>query len=185
MYRAVHRETGKERAIKLIYKNKFESSKQIVTEIEALIKLDHPNLIKLMEYYETTNKIFLVQELLQGEELYDRIRSSEYFDEAYARSLFYQILDAINFIHKHSISHRDIKAENFVFESPTSDNLKLIDFGLSSHFIPQQEKYAKTNKNFVSMNSVVGTVWYIAPEVFKHSYTEKCDIWSAGTNINC
>ena len=100
------------------------------------MKLDHPNLIKLMEYYETKSKIFLVQELLQGEELYDRIRSSEYFDESYARTLFYQILDAINFIHKHSISHRDIKAENFVFESPNSDNLKLIDFGLSANIIP-------------------------------------------------
>lgn len=61
----------------------------------------------------------------------------EYFSEEYARKLFYQILDAINYIHKHRISHRDIKAENFVFEDVNSDNLKLIDFGLSSPFIPQ------------------------------------------------
>jgi serine/threonine protein kinase len=58
------------------------------------------------------------------------------FDENYARMLFRQILTAINFIHKQGISHRDIKPENFIFEDKVSDNLKLIDFGLSSVFIP-------------------------------------------------
>jgi len=48
--------------------------------------------------------------------------------------MFKQILEAINYIHKHNVSHRDIKPENFVFEDETSDNIKLIDFGLSSHF---------------------------------------------------
>jgi serine/threonine protein kinase len=71
-----------------------------------------------------------------GEELYERLKNMEFMDESYARRVFYQILDAINFIHKHSISHRDIKPENFVFEDSSSDNLKLIDFGLSSPFIP-------------------------------------------------
>jgi calcium/calmodulin-dependent protein kinase I len=52
-----------------------------MAEIESLMKLDHPNLVKLIEYYETKSKIFLVQEMLNGEELYDRIRDSEYFDE--------------------------------------------------------------------------------------------------------
>ena len=70
-----------------------------------------------------------------GEELYDRLKDGGFFEEQYAKKLFYQILDAINFIHKHNISHRDIKAENFVFETPTSDNIKLIDFGLSSPLI--------------------------------------------------
>ncbi len=59
----------------------------------------------------------------------------ESFDEDYARMLFKQILEAINFIHSQHISHRDIKPENFVFEND-NDNLKLIDFGLSSTFDP-------------------------------------------------
>jgi calcium-dependent protein kinase len=60
----VHRETGKLRAIKLIYKKKVDNVKSIIGEIESLRKLDHPNLIKLYEIYETKSKIFLVQELL-------------------------------------------------------------------------------------------------------------------------
>jgi len=55
--------------------------------------------------------------------------------EAQAVLYMRQILDAINFIHKHNISHRDIKPENFVFEDESSENLKLIDFGLSSPFL--------------------------------------------------
>lgn len=81
----MHRETGIPRAIKLIYKKKVESAKSILSEIESLMKLDHPNLIKLYEHYETKSKIFLVQELLKGEELYERLRMKEFFDEDYAR----------------------------------------------------------------------------------------------------
>lgn len=58
----------------------------------------------------------------------------ETLDEEYARKLMKQILEAINFLHKHNIAHRDIKPDNFMFEHPDSDNLKLIDFGLSSPF---------------------------------------------------
>jgi calcium-dependent protein kinase len=60
-----------------------------------------------------------------------------------------------------------------------SDNLKLIDFGLSSPIISEQVLNS-TNRKYISMRSVVGTIWYMAPEVYKHDYTEKCDIWSAG-----
>ena len=77
----------------------------------------------------------MVQELLLGEQLYERLAESEFFTEAQARVYFKQILTAISYIHEHSVSHRDIKPENFIFETPTSENLKLIDFGLSSHFI--------------------------------------------------
>ena len=77
------------RAIKLIFKKKVDSPKSILSEIESLRKLDHPNLIKLFEHYETKTKIFLVQELLLGEELYERLKMKEFFDEDYGRKLFY------------------------------------------------------------------------------------------------
>jgi calcium-dependent protein kinase len=70
VYKAVHKDTGKLRAIKMLYKKQMANKADIMTEIENLKKLDHPNVIRLYEYYETKSKLFLVQELLQGEELY-------------------------------------------------------------------------------------------------------------------
>lgn len=75
-------------------------------------------------------------------------------------------MDAINFIHKHAISHWDIKAENFVFEDPISDNIKLIDFGLCSTFIPLADKSEVIKKDYISMKSCVGSPFYMAPEVY-------------------
>jgi calcium-dependent protein kinase len=76
------------------------------------------------------------------------------------------------------VSHRDIKPENFVFESLSSNNIKLIDFGLSSSFISLNESGNKPS--LLRMRTPVGTKIYVAPEVYSKDYTEKCDIWSAG-----
>lgn len=80
-----------------------------------------------------------------------------------------------------NISHRDIKPENFVFENKVSDNIKLIDFGLSSNFISINE--SKRKELLLRMRTPVGTKLYVAPEVYKKEYTEKCDIWSAGVML--
>lgn len=124
------------RAIKRIDKKSLKNYKSVVTEITSLQKLDHPNLVKLFEYYETEESIYFVQELLDGEDLYNRLISVERFDESYAQLLFEQIMKAINYIHIHRLSHRDIKPENFVFEDSESDTVKMIDFGLAREFIP-------------------------------------------------
>jgi serine/threonine protein kinase len=81
------------------------------------------------------------------------------------------------------ISHRDLKPDNFVFENGVSDVVKLIDFGLASPFIPYYDQTTgKVRQDFLSMKTRVGTPYYMAPEVYKRGYTEKCDIWSAGNN---
>ncbi len=100
VYRALHKDTGKLRAIKMLYKKQMANKADIMTEIENLKKLDHPNVIKLYEYFETKSKLFLVQELLQGEELYARIENKQMFTEDYAKGVVRQILEAINCIHK-------------------------------------------------------------------------------------
>ena len=106
----------------------------------------------------------------------------EQFTEEDARCIFKMALSAICYIHAMNVSHRDIKPENFVFESMTSENIKLIDFGLSSSFIPLNE--TKGKPFLLLMRTPVGTKIYVAPEVYKKEYTEKCDIWSAGKNIS-
>ena len=80
-----------------------------------------------------------------------------------------QMLSAIKHLHIHGIVHRDLKPENFLLASDESDSeIKLIDFGLSKRF---------TNKH---MHTVVGTPFYVAPEVLKGDYDNQCDIWSLG-----
>lgn len=104
--------------------------------------------------------------------------NKEQFTEEEARKIFMQALSAINYIHSMNVSHRDIKAENFVFTTESSDTIKLIDFGLSSSFISITEGQSKPN--LLRMRTPVGTKMYVAPEVYNRVYTEKCDIWSAG-----
>ena len=85
-----------------------------------------------------------------------------------------KILSAIKHLHEHEICHRDLKPENFLFSDDTPDaEIKLIDFGLSKRF--------GTNINpKVKMQTIVGTPYYVAPEVLKGIYDEACDIWSLG-----
>ena len=80
------------------------------------------------------------------------------------------LLSAIVYCHKYNIVHRDLKPENLLFESKKKDaNLKVIDWGTSRIFDPS-----------VTMDQKFGTPYYIAPEVLRGKYNEKCDIWSLG-----
>ena len=101
VYKAQHKETGILRAVKCLKKKTLdqENMKSILTEFETLKKLDHPNLVKLIEHYEDQNYIFLVQEYLGGLQLYDRLCEREQFAEVDARSIFKQALMAISYLH--------------------------------------------------------------------------------------
>ena len=94
------------------------------------------------------------------------------FTEEEAREYFRQILLLLNYLHVQEIAHRDIKPENLLFLTKEKNSpLKLIDFGLSV-------RYNKHKPN--SMKTLVGTAYYMAPEVVKGIYDQKCDVWSAG-----
>lgn len=80
------------------------------------------------------------------------------------------MLSAVSYCHSKKIVHRDLKPENLLLESNRPDSeIKVIDFGTSRFYDPSRK-----------MNSKFGTPYYIAPEVLKKSYTEKCDVWSCG-----
>jgi len=101
-------------------------------EITILQKLDHPNVLKLYEYFEDERNVYLVTEICKGGELFDKIIEEEFFSEKVAARLFQQILQSLNYCHKENIAHRDLKPENFLFETKKEDSdLKIIDFGLS------------------------------------------------------
>lgn len=129
-------------------------------------------MIKLYEYFEDEENVYLVNELCTGGELFDRIIKNEYFNEEMAAKIFKQILMALNYCHQVNIVHRDLKPENFLFESPDDDSdLKIIDFGLSKILDGGRLQRMKTR---------AGTPYYISPEVLTGNYDMSCDMWSAG-----
>ena len=112
---AIHRETGQRRAIKVILRSKIKNWERFQTEVKILQTLDHPNVIKLYEYFEDDTNVYLVTELCSGGELFDRILEAEFFTEEVAARIFKQILQALNYCHSMNIVHRDLKPENFLF----------------------------------------------------------------------
>jgi calcium-dependent protein kinase len=137
-----------------------------------MCQLDHPNIVRLEEVYESHSEIYLVQELCLGGELFDRLdeQPDYHYTEAECARLIKQMLCAVRYLHSKGIIHRDLKLENFLFSSTAKDSeLKMIDFGLSKHF-----RYGEIQ------HEAVGTPYTVAPEVIRGSYDERCDIWAIG-----
>ena len=132
-----HRETKQERAVKKVPKKKIKNMDRFKQEITILQTLDHPNVLKLFEYFEDDKNVYLVTEACRGGELFDRIIENEFFSEQTAAKIFKQIMQSINYCHNMGIAHRDLKPENFLFETKEPDSdLKIIDFGLSKIISP-------------------------------------------------
>lgn len=115
-------------------------------------------------------------ELCDGGELFEKIVEMHKFSEAKAASLMRKILSSVKHLHEHGICHRDLKPENFLFQDKAADaEIKLIDFGLSKRFgaIVESDPSEK-------MHTIVGTPYYVAPEVLKGNYDFECDVWSLG-----
>eukprot|EP01069_Polyplicarium_translucidae_P001351 Polyplicarium_translucidae@DN1633_c0_g1_i1.p1 len=168
--KARHLKTGVIRAVKIVYKPRIENLTRLKREILIMKRLDHPNIIKLFEVYEDQKNLYLIMELCTGGELFDRIIKSGHFSERYAANIMRQVFGAISYCHASDVMHRDLKPENLLFAdaSPLSA-LKVIDWGFAA-------KCGKDHK----FTSVVGTPYYVAPEVLFGSYDKQCDIWSAG-----
>eukprot|EP00948_MAST-09A_sp_MAST-9A-sp1_P004241 g4241.t1 len=155
---AIHRITKRRYACKILRLNRIQPNRlaELRREIGIMMKLDHPNIVKLYEVFEEEDKIFLIMELLEGGELFDRLASQDafHFSERTAAVMVRKMLSAIRYTHIKGICHRDLKLENIMFDSKRTDaEIKLIDFGLSLKF-----------RGGV-MNERLGTPYYIAPEV--------------------
>jgi calcium-dependent protein kinase len=141
--------TNLKRAIKIIDKSKVRNVERFRIEVEIMMKLDHPNILRILDYFEDLCFVYLVLELCTGGELYDRIVSNHYYDENDARVIFKQIINAIYYCHINGVCHRDLKPENFMMISKEDPfTLKMIDFGLSRTF--QSESFytqATLNEN--------------------------------------
>jgi calcium-dependent protein kinase len=141
-----------------------------VNELNSLKNLDHSNVVKLIEVYETDEDIILVQELCKGGDLLQRFDTFQDVNEHRIAGIFKQVLISIRYCHNNKIAHRDLKPENFMFVSESSDSkLKLIDFGLATKF----EDLITFDNNNIRGKSSVGTVMFMAPEVIKKNYSYK------------
>merc|ERR1719320_1072678 len=161
-----------------------EQAKQVSTEIKSLIRLNHPNVVKLYaynlncKYPEKTglnlSTILLVLEYCPGGELFDILYYTNQLDEVTARTYFIQMIKAIKACHDAGIVHRDIKPQNLLMDAHYQ--LKLTDFRLS--FLGKE---GVDVKKIVMKTSFVGTRGYQAPELLKREpYQKACDIFSAG-----
>ena len=169
---ATHKITKEKVAIKIL--DKFRISKKdeqirINREIEALKKINHYNIIKLYTIIENDVQIYIIQEYINGNELFEYIKNNKKLTEKEACLFYQQIISGIEYLHKLRIAHRDLKPENILLTD--SKVLKIIDFGLSVLY--EKNDLLKTQ---------CGSPCYAPPEMIegKHYKGFAADIWSSG-----
>ncbi|URE02181.1 calcium-dependent protein kinase [Musa troglodytarum] len=129
-----------------------------------------PSIVSLREACEDEGAVHLVMELCEGGELFDRIVARGHYSERAAAVVTRTIVEVVQLCHRHGVIHRDLKPENFLFANKKENSpLKAIDFGLSIFFKPGER-----------FSEIVGSPYYMAPEVLKRNYGPEIDIWSAG-----
>ncbi|KAG8497933.1 hypothetical protein CXB51_007259 [Gossypium anomalum] len=166
---------GQQVAVKVIPKSKMTTAiavEDVRREVKILRALTgHSNLVKFYDAFEDHDNVYIVMELCEGGELLDRIlaRGGKYSEDD-AKAVMVQILNVVAFCHLQGVVHRDLKPENFLYISKEENSLlKAIDFGLSDFVRPDER-----------LNDIVGSAYYVAPEVLHRSYGTEGDVWSIG-----
>ena len=170
------------RAMKIIKKSRADREKsleenkkeeeELTNEIKILRSLDHPNILKIFEFYSTKDSYSIITEFCPRGDLFQEIVDKGPFNETYCAFVIYQILSGINHCHNMNIIHGDLKPENVLIVDKDKNEfprIKICDFGTSKIF----EKGSSQRK-------MVGSPYYMAPEVLNRKYNEKCDLWSCG-----
>ncbi len=162
-------------AVKVIRKNKKElrSATLIQREMDILRLVNHKNIVRLYDLFDTENKLYFVLECMKGGVLYEVLSKKHiHFSEERASHVLRDILQGLEYLHSLNIVHRDVKPENVLTTSrewPFTS--KLADFGLSNFLAPITGV----------LDSKVGTPYYCAREVVVNdSYGVKADMWSCG-----
>ncbi|XP_042496557.1 calcium-dependent protein kinase 10-like [Macadamia integrifolia] len=173
-YLCTDRETKEALACKSISKRKLRTAidiEDVRREVAIMSSLpDHPNIVRLRATYEDNEAVHLVMELCEGGELFDRIVARGHYSERAAANVARTVAEVVRMCHEHGVMHRDLKPENFLYSNKReSAPLKAIDFGLSVFFRPGER-----------FSEIVGSPYYMAPEVLKRNYGPEVDIWSAG-----
>lgn len=170
VFKSQHIETGLFRAIKMIQKINVVDYDTFITEIEILKNLDHPNIINIIETFESERICYLVLEYYSGGDMFERIIKEKTLSETKAALIMRSLFSAVMYCHDQKICHRDLKPENCLYISTAADSdIKIIDFGLS--VVTNEEE---------ALHDIKGTPYYIAPEILSGNYNMKADCWSLG-----
>ncbi|TYG76290.1 hypothetical protein ES288_D03G103500v1 [Gossypium darwinii] len=176
-YLVTHKKTKQQFACKSIPKRKLinpEDIEDVRREVQIMYHLTgHRNIVELKGAYEDHQSVNLIMELCAGGELFNRIIAKGHFSERKAANLCRQIVMMLHNCHSMGVMHRDLKPENFLFLNKDEDSpLKATDFGLSVFFKPGDV-----------FKDLVGSAYYVAPEVLRRRYGPEADIWSAGVTL--
>lgn len=178
-YKCVKKSDGTEWACKVIDKRQVEMKfsgllEQFFVEIRVLKSLNHPNIIRLEDTFESPDRIYMVMEIMKGGELFDYVVEKGTLSEEEASVLVRKITSAVNHMHNQDIIHRDLKPENLLLNTKGPEaEIKLIDFGL-----------AKVVVRETVASSFLGTKGYLAPEMLqRHSYDKAIDMWALGVIV--
>ncbi|MCJ1309376.1 MAPK-activated protein kinase Srk1 [Agyrium rufum] len=190
-------------AIKVVRKFEMNASQRanILKEVQIMRQLDHPNIVKLVSFSESSQYYFIVLELCPGGELFHQIVRLTYFSEDLSRHVIVQVANALEYLHEvKGVVHRDIKPENLLFyptpfiptRNPKPKHPEDEDKADEGEFIPGvgsggigQIKIADFGLSKIVWDSVTqtpcGTVGYTAPEIVKDErYSKSVDMWALG-----
>ncbi|CAF3357847.1 unnamed protein product [Rotaria sp. Silwood1] len=180
VYRVRNKETDLFYAMKTIPKKPGNKSKasSLDNEVKLLKEVNHPNLIQLHEVLESSQNLYLIVELCEGGELGMHLKKIGPLPEETVKQIMSKLVNALYYLHKMDIVHRDLKLENILLKntpkSKTDEfDIRVTDFGLSS-------KKSITNTDSL-FNDYCGTPLYMAPEILDNkNYSALCDVWALG-----
>ena len=159
--------------MKIFKKQLYQSDSKragLISEITILKSQDHPNIIRVYEFFEDERRLYIVMEHCSGGELFAEIIKRKNFNEINAAQIMQQLFSALAYLHGKQVVHRDLKPENILLEDQHDVlNIKIIDFG-TAVIVPEGR----------GVKGMVGTPYYIAPEVVNAEYDCLADLWSAG-----
>ena len=175
VYRAFDEEEQREVAIKLIKKEFCEDREYIrrfEREVNAVLSLDHPNIVRAYDFGVCDGRHYLVMELVEGHTLKDQLETKGQLSQRRACYIACKVLDALSCAHENGYVHRDVKPQN-VLISNNSKDIKLTDFGIA--------KSRQRVTNTFDSTKIIGSVEYMSPEqVNGEAVTEKSDLYSVG-----
>eukprot|EP00667_Euglena_gracilis_P009490 EG_transcript_9656 len=194
VYRASKEGSDLKYAVKVVSKKEAGLPAYKGTRKEAVLlqNLDHPNLIHVYEYEEEYGMLYVIMELLEGGDLFDKITELKNYTEGLAARLTRNVVTVLHYLHSNGVCHRDVKPENLMLRRRKDDggdleslysDIVLVDFGTATKFYGFEEGCD------ASMTDFMGTPEYMAPEVIQTDlkqrlgYNEKCDIWSTGVVV--
>lgn len=177
VYRAIRSADGQQFAVKIFDKQKVLKNKNhelhmkaIKKEIQIMRLFDSPLMLQLHEIYQTGGNLYMVMELMEGIELFDKIVKKGPFREKDACIVMKQLLNSVQYLHSLNVIHRDIKPENIMFTNKKNLEIKIVDFGLAE-FVNDPEVLFKRS----------GTPGYVGPEILRdRPYDTQSDVFSTG-----